>query len=453
VRFGAALVALAAAVSAGAEPPTPLGPCGPIARVYDAVEIAAAQPHHLGGTRLERLGVLAFRNGKPVPIPFQIDEKRGRKIALRGGPEPTDDDKPGVIDAEDLVVFMPCDAGAQADPAAIDAALGDAGAKPAWREIRVDDPLDGRSGFVYLVAADRPPATPRHYVAYDPAVDLVSAARYRIGLVNALPNYFALVTNGAVGPNLIDGLRLRAEATMRADLAHWKLNEQQGQHELIAWTTGPVRVIRRSRHRVVLGLGIRITAGVANTFFYPRHVYGPGSLKLPFSPGVLFRDITAFGGVDGRDLRGWRYHAPGVPAKGFTIDGHMDEAERAFASSGDWFVLAHGDDALLFVTRMSPNLKSAITLGLSYRDDATQPNPPETEPGTMPLAGYEGHGIEKLAGGRYTFALRVFALDRYRPGDEQRILAEVDAPLIAKVTAEGGITGPAAPAGARATPR
>jgi hypothetical protein len=106
------------------------------------------------------------------------------------------------------------------------------------------------------------------------------------------------------------------------------LNEQQGKHSLIAWKAGPVRVVRRSRHEVTLPLGIHLTAGVAHTYFYARHVFGPGSMKLPFSPSLLFRDITTFGGIDGRDLRGWRYWASGVPPGGFQIDGHMDDEER-----------------------------------------------------------------------------------------------------------------------------
>src|SRR5439155_20781512 len=171
---------------------------------------------------------------------------------------------------------------------------------------------------------------------------------------------------------------------------------------------------RRSRLQVVVGLGIRLTAGIANTFFYARHVFGPGSLKLPFSPGVLFSEITAYGGVDGRDLHGWRYYAPGAPADGLVVDGRMDPAEEAFASSGEWFVLAHEHDALLFVTRMSENLRRVITLKLLYRDDAAHPNPPESVPGTVPLVGYEGKRVEKLPGGRYTFALHIFMLDHYQ---------------------------------------
>ncbi len=436
-----------------AEESRPLGPCGPVDRPYDAVELPASALHRLGGTPIPRLGVLAARGGRLGPIPFQVDERRGRKIALPGGREPSSDDKPGILDADDLLVFMACDAGEQLSAADLAAALGAAGAGGSWREVRIEDPLRHTSGFVYVVVADPPRVTADRYVTYDPGGDLVRSARYRIGMVNALPTYFALASPGGVTPNLIDGLRLRAEATLRADLAHWRLNEQQGHHELIAWKVGPVRVIRRSRHQVVIGLGIHLTAGVANTYFYPRHVYGPGSLRLPFSPGILFREISAYGAVDGRDLRGWRYHAPGAPEKGLLVDGHMDEVERAFSSDGDWFVLAHQDDALLFVTRLSENLKKAVSLRLLYRDDASRPNAPESVPGTVPLAGYEGHGVEKVPGGRYTFALHIFVLDRYRRGDEKPILAALDAPVTAETTAEGTLSAPAAPAAGPAAPR
>src|SRR4029077_17531541 len=102
--------------------------------------------------------------------------------------------------------------------------------------------------------------------------------------------------------------------------------------------------------------------------------------------------------------------------------------------SGEWFVLARGEQAILFVTRMSENLRQAVTLGLLYRDDASRPNPPEQVPGTVPLVGYEGRGIEKLPGGRYTFALHIFTLDGYHRGDERAVLAELDAPLAVSVT-------------------
>ncbi|HUE29909.1 MAG TPA: hypothetical protein VMR79_03490, partial [Verrucomicrobiae bacterium] len=153
-RGGALLVVLALGSPAtAADAPVPLGPCGPITRVYDALEVPGAELHHLGGTPLERLGLLAFRRGQPAPVPFQVDERRGRKLALPGGPEPTADDKPGVLDADDLLVFMACDAGEQASAAELARALEAAGAGAVWRELRIEDPVVHTRGFVYLVSA------------------------------------------------------------------------------------------------------------------------------------------------------------------------------------------------------------------------------------------------------------------------------------------------------------
>src|SRR2546421_37199 len=79
----------------------------------------------------------------------------------------------------DLVVFRACDAGERAAPAEV-AKLG-----ALSRQIHLDDPVDHRSGFVYLVATDSPPASAARYLAYEPHGDLVTTARYRVGMVGA----------------------------------------------------------------------------------------------------------------------------------------------------------------------------------------------------------------------------------------------------------------------------
>lgn len=449
---GAGLVlVLAIAAPVTADEPVPLGGCGPVERRFSPVEVPAGRLGRLGGIPVDQVGVVAFGTDTvPRPIAFQIDERRGRKLALPDGPEPTADDKPGVLDAEDLIVFMACDAGARRAPAEVDAALPSA---TTWREIRIDDPVDQTAAWAYLVVAPEPPRTARRYVAYDPAVDLVRTAHYRVGLVNALPIYLALSLGHSLGPNLIDGLRLRAEATLHGNLARWTFHERQGRHALIAWKAGPVRVIRRSRHQVSIGLGIHLTAGTAHTSFYAGHVFAPGSLGLPFSPSVFFRDITAFGGADGRDLHGWRYLAPGVSPPGFLIDGHMDDDERTFHDNGEWFLLHRDEDALLFVTRLDESLRRALTLRLVYRDDAATPAPPETSPGTVPLVGYEGRGVEQLPGGKYKFDLTIVGLAGYRPGADARVRAQLATSLTADVGADGPASAPAAPAAAPAAPR
>ncbi len=438
--------ALVMAASARAiDTPPPLGTCGPIGRRHEHVELKGVELKKLGQPAIDRVGVLALRDGALAPIPFQVDEREGRVIAMAEGREPSVDTHPGVLDPDDLLVFLPCDAGTRATPDALTARVP---GLETWREITLDDPIDGARGFAYVVVAADPPRTDRHYVAYDPKADMVSTARYRIGMVQALPTYFAIAMTSPLGPNLLDGLRLRADATLRGNLATLRLTERDARHALIAWKAGPVRVVRRSRHDVdLLGIGIHISAGVANTSFYPLHVFGPGALKLPISPGVVFRDISAMGGVDLRDLRGWRFVAPGTPPDGFAIDGTMDAAERAFDAPGTWFVLAHDREALLVTITLSENLARAIPFRVVYVDDAARKSPPELEPGSVPLVGFRGRHLETLAADRYRFDLRVFLLPGYRPGDEARVLRERDAPLVARVS--GPATRATAPASAR----
>ena len=53
---------LALAAAAPAAEPVPLGPCGPIDRPYDSVELTGSQLHRLGNVPIARLGLLAFQS-------------------------------------------------------------------------------------------------------------------------------------------------------------------------------------------------------------------------------------------------------------------------------------------------------------------------------------------------------------------------------------------------------
>lgn len=424
---GVLVVALLAARGAhAADEPVTLGPCGPVARLHAVVELRAMQLRRLKGTPLARLGLVAWRDGVAVPIPFQIDERRGGWMAMPNGPEPSGDDAPGTIEIDDVLVFMACDAGARAPAGTPPAAAG--------REIRIDDPQSGATAWAYLMVADDPPRTRRRYVDYEPRHDTVRTAGWRIGMIQALPEYLALGLGGPLGPNVLDGLRLRAEARLRGNLARFTLSERDGDHALVAWTAGPVRVVRRSRHEVQIGLGLHLAAGYAHTYFYALHAYGPGKLKLPFSPALLFNDIRAFAGADLHDLEGWRYLAEEVPAPGFPIDGTMDAAERAFRGAGSWFALTRPGAAVVVSLWLSDNLRAAIPLGLVHRDDAHTAAPPERVRGAAPFVGIEGREAQRLQAGRYEFALRVYAIPEWTPGAERRLLEEIDAPLRVHVT-------------------
>lgn len=400
--------------------------CGPVRRTHEAVELRGYRLRRLVGTPIERLGLVAWREGHVRPIPFQVDERIASRVVMTGGRAAELDDTPGVLDADDTLVFMACDAGERAPSGTPLAAAG--------REIRIEDPREGSTAWAYLVLGDSPPRSDTRYVAYDPSQDIVSTARWRIGCVDALPSFFSLALSGIPGPNIVDGLRLRAEAVLRTGLARWSITERDGRNGLEGWHAGPVRVIRRSRHEVEIGLGIHLTAGILHTSFYGDHVVAPGSLKLPFSPSVFFRDITAVGGVDLQGLDGWRYVAPGVPPGGFSIDGRMDDAEGRYAGQGRWFALARPGAAVLVAITMSPELERLLPLDLLYRDDAGLAAPPELVPGSVPFVGVRARAVERLPGGRYRFQLRILALPAWQAGDEADALRGLEAPLTAAVT-------------------
>jgi hypothetical protein len=306
--------------------------------------------------------------------------------------------------------------------------------------------VTGATGWAYVVVAERPPRTDRRYVDYDPANDRVIAHGYRVGMVRALPADFAVGYAGPMTPNLLDGLRLRAEATLRPGLASWTVSERDGSHALVSWHAGPVRVVRRSRHKVDVGMGLELTAGMATTFFYGEYVYGPGSMKLPISPGTLFSSITAMGGVDMAVPEGWRYVAPGAPSPGFAIDGRMDDAERRFDGHGAWFTLVGNRQAILVAVTMSENLRRTIPLSLAYVDDASRRAPPEVLPGSVPLVGISGRDGQKLEAGRYGFQLHIVGLPDYRPGAERVALRQLARRLTADVTMPADLAVAPAPA-------
>jgi hypothetical protein len=417
----------------------PLGPCGPITRRHDHVEVIGRTLRGLRRTPLGRFGVVAFREGGATPILFEVDERRGRKVVVRGPELEKPDHRPGEFDYDDGIVFMPCDAGEQPAASVRDAYMQQAQAT-AWREVQIEDTLTGQRGYVYVTVADRPPTTEARYVEYDPR-DVVRTARYEITMENALPARFLLLGMGQ--KNLLDGLRLRAEATWLGNIAQSTLTENDARHELQAWHAGPVRVVRRSQHDVHVALGLHLSAGVAYTYFYPLHIRGPGKMRLPISPGTLFRSVNAFAGVDMQGFEGWRYRGAGAPSE-LRIDGQPSPEETSFDAIGPWFLLQGEHEALLTALRLSTDLAQALPMHLVYVDDAVRARPPERQVGSVPLVGYRIDAVETLPAGYYEFEFGVFVLPNYQPGDERRVLEGFATPLHVSVT------GPVAPADAPA---
>jgi len=164
--------------------------CGPVDRRHDHVEVVGTTLRKLGKTPVARFGMVAFRNGQGEPIPFEIDERRGRKVMVTGPDVEETDHRPGQFDYDDAVIFMPCDAGERPPAPARDAYLERIHATT-WREVEIEDTLTGRHAYAYVVIADAPPTTTRRYIEYADG-DVVRTASYRIAMDQALPARFFL---------------------------------------------------------------------------------------------------------------------------------------------------------------------------------------------------------------------------------------------------------------------
>ena len=193
-----------------------------------------------------------------------------------------------------------------------------------------------------------------------------------------------------------------------------------------------MRVVRRSRHHVVVGLGIQLTRGRRQHLFLPAARVRAGldeaallaraSSSATSTPSAASTGATSAAGATTRRAcrrTGFRDRRP---------DGRRGARLRARAATGS--CSRSTSEAILFVTRMSENLAAAHPARASSTATTRRtPTRRSTCPGTRAARRLTRDAASRsVPGGRYTFALRIFVLDRYRRGDERRVLAQLDAP-------------------------
>jgi hypothetical protein len=377
----------------------------PAVRLSEVVRVAGGDLGMLDGHRLDQLTLVSCVRTACRAIPFQIDERDATgNWVLDQGPEPNAGQASGVLDHNDLLLFMATDAGDQVRRADL----------PGWPavEITVHDPLSGTPRWAYLVAF--PHAAPRSevsYVRYDPANDRVRGRRVSLGFNNGVPDYLAVAGPGgntADGPNLLDRLKVRATATFLWGLIRFSRDESDLRTEFIAWRQGPIRVIRRQRQWVRIGWGIRSPTFGSYTYFYRDFAELPVSLRLNFPPRYFFGGIAVRVVLDFRDLRGWSLLAPSLPAP-IAIDGTMTKEKAALNDSADsWFALRGSQVTLVQTMGVSPSL-ATIRHRLLYAE-STKPSPPEVVPGEEPGVGFRLDRWEQVGAGLHQLESVSYAL-------------------------------------------
>jgi hypothetical protein len=380
-------------------------------RFGEVVKLPGERLTMLDGMAIERLALLACTGTECHPIPFQIDERdaTGRWV-LDQGPMATRDDPPGVIDANDLLLFMAADAGDRSPPGALANSSacqgeGTGEVEPPGAEIAIADPLDGTVRWTYVVAcAGRARRAPVADIVYDPTTDRVRGRHVSLGFVDGVPGYLAV----GDGPNLLDRLKVRAAATFLFGLIHFARSEADLRTQFMGWHAGPIRVVRGQLQWVRLGWGIRSPTFGSSTYFYRDFAELPVGLSLNFKPTHFFGNIVVQVILDFRDLTGWSVLVPSLP-EALPIDGTMSPPKAGLdARSDTWFALCGPQLTLVQSMDVSPSL-STVRHRLLYRE-TTQPAPPEAVPGEDPGIGYQLDEWEDVGAGAHQLQAVSYAL-------------------------------------------
>ena len=385
----------------------------PTVRFADVVSIVGSEFGRFDGCAVDRLALLACGDnaGRETcePVPFQVDEvdAEGHWV-LDQGPQPNADEPPGVLDANDRLLFMASDAGDR---------VGRADLPPdtAATEISVHDPLTGEMHWAYLVAyRDRAPRSAHSYVAYDSATDRVRGQRVTLGFRHGVPGYLAVegtdvIAGGTAATSLLDRFKVRATATFLWGLIRLSRNEDDVTSEFVAWRQGPIRVVRRQRQWVRIGWGIHSPTFGSYTYFYRDFAELPVSLYLNFPPTYFFGDITVRAFLDFRDLRSWSVLLPDL-SEPIAVDGVMTERKEGLNQlPGSWFALRGPQVTLVQILDVSSSLAS-VRRSLVYNEASTQRDPPEEVPGEEPAIGYRLDRWEHVSAGAHQLASTSYAL-------------------------------------------
>ena len=353
------------------------------------------------GVAIERVGVLACASDACRPIPFQVDERdaEGRWV-LDQGPEPTQDEPPGLIDDNDVLLFNAEDAGDRA-------ARRNLPNGPV-AEIRVHDPLSGVTRWAYVVGfGQRAPRADVNYVQYDPTTDRVRGSRVSLGFSDGVPAYLAIEE----GPNLLDRLKVRASATFLFGLIHFARSEADLRTEFMGWHAGPIRVIRAQRQWVRLGWGIHSPTFGSYTYFYRDRAELPVGLRLNFPPTYFFADIVVRVVLDFRGLHGWLLQVPSV-AESIRLDGQTTPTKEALNRATDsWFALRGPHITLVQTMEVSSSL--ATVRRRFFFHESVAASPPEALPGEQPGIGWQLDQWEHVGAGTHELSAVSYAL----PGD------------------------------------
>lgn len=402
-------------------------------RTLDVVVTRGQALTGLLSTPLNQLG--CFKGPNPlVVIPCQIDEKTNNgQYILTSGPEARPQDSDGRLSPQDELLFVAQDAGPQ-----VSSPQFPAGAQR-FAEVEVVDPQDGALAWVYVAAfAGKAPRSNADYVTFRPSTGQVEGQVYRLTFSKEAPIVFddltLLAAGNGNGTNPVDRMKIRLDAKVWGTIPILK-TEDDYSSELMGYIDGPVRVLRRTRNRLIIWWKIPSPSAVQDNFFYGRYFEFPIQVSLPLDLDSFLSEATLRISVDlkGKPEREFINARNRTPVK---MDGVPTADEKALdrrpaqwsalygtrvGNTGGWF------------NRLTVGANTRIDPWLYYGDDSSHADAPEATVGEVGDIGYEVRNLKGLTKGTHTLTSVLYHFPSWTPELERRYLAIQDAPLQTRV--------------------
>jgi hypothetical protein len=359
-------LAIAMACSAGA---ASLALAGSDSSVWRTIVLKGAAMPQLLGSAESRLEILALHDGHLAPIPFQLDEvlPDGR-YALPDGPEPLADDSPGILDRDDEIAMMLSDLGDRASPAPLELP-SDA------LEIETLDVANGARRYAYIAAVPSPHLSPVSYVSYDAAHSRVTGGSYRMTFRGDFPIGLALRDGrDNFSPSLIEGSQVQVTALVLR-LFKLRLNTNGVANHVLAWHSGPIRIIRRVSHSVKLLFGIESPRVFSEEIFYREYAEDSFVARVLWIPRLFFDDVRVrtwldFTGLNGFTLSWSAMEQPPVERGALSVAAAAEI--RRDPPEVKWLALKGGSKIVIQTFTPSPDL--ATLRRRLYYCDGTSPS-------------------------------------------------------------------------------
>ena len=406
-------------------------------RYYEPVEVPGEMLAPLLGQKINHLAVFSWLGGAWKPVLSQVDERTpAGQFILTRGPEANADLANGLLDPQDLVVFMARDSGEKAPegkiPEGVDRIVS----------VELVDPVSGNRSWVYPVSYKTeapnfhlPPVSDLReteegfffkfstYV-YRALVNQVGKTKVPTIFINQLQ---ILPEAGGTADNIIDRQKIRGTIRFLGGLIKVPFNESIVNGGVVAYQPGPVRILTHSTMYPVFPLGVKGPKFFLDSIMADTLTLTTTIVSVPFDPGYLIHDMALFFSTDLTPAaKGMKFY-DSVNQQGYLINGRMDENEKKFnTGKEDWRLITGPQGTQIQKTSFDPKFLAKGKSFSTYNDDEGDRHPPENFPGDIGSAA-DQLVIKGLSSGAYRIeTFGCIPYNFYRPeGPNFKLLKEI----------------------------